>query len=104
MIFSLPDQQPSPATLPCETPSHLPSESASLLLVLWERRNAYSVVWNEVEAVDVGGDFVGSGDDCARFLYLDAEAMVMEMALEPVVAMVAVCQETKVADFHDPVS
>lgn len=73
-------------------------------MVLWERRNAYSVVWNEVEAVDVGGDFVGSGDDCARFLYLDAEPVVMKMALEPVVTVITFGQETKVADFHDPVS
>ena len=66
--------------------------------------NRNPVVWNEVEAVDVGGDFVGSGEDCARLLYLDAEAMVMEMALEPVVTVITFGQETKVADFHDPVS
>ena len=66
--------------------------------------NRNSVVWNEVEAVDVGGDFVGSGEDCARFLDLDAEAMVMEMALEPVVTVITISQKTKVADFHDPVS
>ena len=63
-----------------------------------------SVVWNEVEAVDVGGDLFGSGEDCARFLDLDAEAVVMKMALEPVVTVITFGQETKVADFHDPVS
>ena len=66
--------------------------------------NRDPVVWNEVEAVDVGGNLFGSGEDCARFLYLDAEAMVMEMALEPVVTVITFGQETKVADFHDPVS
>lgn len=54
--------------------------------------------------MDVGGDLFGSSEDCARFLYLDAEAMVMEMALEPVVTVITFGQETKVADFHDPVS
>lgn len=54
--------------------------------------------------MDVGGDFVGSGDDFMRSLDLDAKAVVMEMALKPVVAMGAFGQETKVADFHDPVS
>ena len=66
--------------------------------------NRNSVVWNEVEAVDVGGDLFGSGEDCARFLDLDAEAVVMKMALEPVVTVITFGQETKVADFHDPVS
>ena len=66
--------------------------------------NRNSVVRNEVEAVDVGGDLFGSGEDCASFLYLDAEAMVMKMALEPVVTVITFGQETKVADFHDPVS
>ena len=89
MIFSLPAPQPSPAILLSAKSSLPPSVSASLLLVLWERRNAYSVVRNEVEAVDVGGDLFGSGEDCARFLYLDAEAVVVKVPLEPVVAMVA---------------
>ena len=62
------------------------------------------VVWNEVEAMDVGSDFVRSSDNSTCFLYLDAEAMVMEMALEPVVTVITFGQETKVADFHDPVS
>ena len=66
--------------------------------------NRNSVVRNEVEAVDVGGDLFGSSEDCARFLDLDAEAMVMEMALEPVVTVVTISQKTEVADFHDPVS
>ena len=74
------------------------------LWVLWERLDVDFVVRNEVEAVDVGGDLFGSSEDCARFLYLDAEAMVMKMALEPVVTVITFGQETKVADFHDPVS
>ena len=71
---------------------------------MWQRCDSNPVVWNEVEAVDVGGDFVGSSDDCIRFPDLDAKAMMMKMTLEPIVAMIAVGQETKVADFHDPVS
>lgn len=71
---------------------------------MWQRFDSNPVVWNEVEAVDVGGDLFGSSEDCARFLYLDAEAMVMEMALEPIVMVVTISQETEVADFHDPVS
>jgi hypothetical protein len=63
-----------------------------------------AVVWDEVEAMDVGGDLFGSSEDCTRLLYLDAEAVVMEMALKPVVTMITVSQETEVADFHDPVS
>ena len=54
--------------------------------------------------MDVGGDLFGSSEDCTRLLYLDAEAVVMEMALKPVVTMITVRQETEVADFHDPVS
>jgi hypothetical protein len=54
--------------------------------------------------MDVGGDLFGSSEDCTRLLYLDAEAVVMEMALKPVVTMITVSQETEVADFHDPVS
>ena len=90
--------------LPCARSSRRRSALALRLWVLWERLDVDFVVRNEVEAVDVGGDFVGSGDDCARFLYLDAEAMVMKMALEPVVTVITFGQETKVADFHDPVS
>ena len=71
---------------------------------MWQRCDSNPVVWNEVEAVDVGGDLFGSSEDCTRFLYLDAEAMVMKMALEPVVTVISFGQETKVADFHDPVS
>jgi hypothetical protein len=63
-----------------------------------------SVVGDEVEAVDVGGDLFGSGEDCASFLDLDAEPVVMKMALEPVITVITFGQETKIADFHDPVS
>ena len=71
---------------------------------MWQRCDSNPVVWNKVEAVDVGGDLFGSGEDCASFLYLDAEAMMMKMALKPIVTVVTISQETKVADFHDPVS
>lgn len=71
---------------------------------MWERLDAYSVVWDEVEAMDVGGDFVGCSYDLVCLLDLDAKTMVMEMALEPVVTMITVSQETEIANFHDPVS
>lgn len=89
ITYSLPAPQPSPAILLSAKSSLPPSVSASLLLVLWERRNAYSVVWNEVETMDVGSDFVRSSDNSACFLYLDPQAVVVKVPLEPVVAMVA---------------
>ena len=48
---------------------------------MWQRCDSNPVVWNEVEAVKVGGDFVGSSDDCIRFPDLDAKAVVMKMTL-----------------------
>ena len=54
--------------------------------------------------MDVGGDFVRSSNDLVRLLYLDAKSVVIKMTLKPVVTMITVRQETKVADFHDPVS
>ena len=54
--------------------------------------------------MDVGGDFVRSSDDLVRLLYLDAKSVVIKMTLKPIVTMISFRQETKVANFHDPVS
>ena len=54
--------------------------------------------------MDVGGDLFGGSDDCVRLLDLYSEAMMMKMTLKPVIAMIMINQETKVAHFHDPVS
>ena len=63
-----------------------------------------AVVRDEVEAMDVGGDLFGGSDDCVRLLDLYSEAMMMKMTLKPVIAMIMINQETKVAHFHDSVS
>ena len=63
-----------------------------------------AVVRDEVEAMDVGGDLFGGSDDCVRLLDLYSETMMVEMALEPIIFMIAIRQETEIADFHDPVS
>ena len=104
MIFSQQVPQPSPATVPSAKYSQLPSASASLPLVLWDRLDTDPVVWDEIEAMDIGCDFVGGCDDCVRLLDLYPETMVVEMALEPIIFMIAIRQETEIADFHDPVS
>ena len=104
MIFSQPVPQPSPATVPSAKSSLPQSASASLPLVLLGRPDADAVVRDEVEAMDVGGDLFGGSDDCVRLLDLYSEAMMMKMTLKPVIAMIMINQETKVAHFHDPVS
>ena len=63
-----------------------------------------SVVRDEIEAVDICGDPLGRGKNLGGFLDLYAETMMMEVALEPIVTMIAVSQETKVAYFHDLIS
>lgn len=66
--------------------------------------NRNSVVRDEIEAVDICGDLLGRGENLGGFLDLYAETMMMEVALEPIVTMIAVSQETKVAYFHDLIS
>lgn len=63
-----------------------------------------SVVRDEIETVDICGDLLGRGENLGGFLDLYAETMMMEVALEPIVTMIAVSQETKVAYFHDLIS
>lgn len=63
-----------------------------------------AVVGNEVEAMDVGGHLFRGGENLSGFLDLYAETMMMEVTLEPIITMIAVSQETKVAYFHDLIS
>ena len=54
--------------------------------------------------MDVSCDLIGGGHNLICLFYFNSEAMVMKMPLEPVVAMTSFRQETKVANFHNPVS
>ena len=71
---------------------------------MWGRLDVYPVVRDEIETMDISCDFVGGGDDCVRLLDLYPETMVVKMALKPIIFMIAIRQETEIADFHDPVS
>ena len=58
------------------------------------------VLRDEVEAVDVVGDLVIFCDDSGTVLDSVSETMVVEMPLQPVVAMIPVDEETQVLNHN----
>ena len=61
-----------------------------------------AVVWDEIEAMNVGGDLLIGGDYPGCLLYGAPQTMVTEMALEPVVTMIPVSKIAQVAYFDHP--
>ena len=68
----------------------------------WSRLLYYdAVLRDEIEAVDVVGDLVIFCDDSGAVLDSVSETMVMEMSLQPVVAVVSVDEEAQVLNYND---
>lgn len=60
-----------------------------------------AVLRDEVEAVDVIGDLVIFCDDSGAVLDSVSETMMVEMSLQPVVAVVSVDEEAQVLNHND---